>query len=257
MEIQNNMAILLNSPEQVADEHFMMKIKIPGASFFPGQFINIKTSEGTDPLLRRPFSIFDAEGDTATIIIRVIGKGTELLSRMEPGEINVVGPTGNGFTMEENKNLLLAGGGVGNAPLFYLMKELKKRGNRITYIYCSRSASYLFYPEMYEKLADEFIITTDDGSAGVKGFATDVMKDKISAEGYDRVYCCGPDPMMKKTTSLTHKNSPVEVSVENYFGCGVGLCVGCTVDTVDGYKRACVDGPVFDGRKILWENMPD
>jgi dihydroorotate dehydrogenase electron transfer subunit len=98
---------------------------------------------------------------------------------MEPGEINVVGPTGNGFTMEENKKLLLAGGGVGNAPLYYLMKELKKRGNRITYIYCSRSASYLFYPEMFEKLADEFIITTDDGSAGVKGFATDVMKDKI------------------------------------------------------------------------------
>ncbi len=250
------MAILLNRPEQVADEHFMLKIKIPGALFLPGQFINIKISEGTDPLLRRPFSIFDADGDVATIIVRVIGKGTELLSRMEQGGINVIGPTGNGFTMEENKNLLLAGGGVGNAPLFYLMKELKKRGNRITYIYCSRSAAYIFYPEMFKKRADEFIVTTDDGSAGVRGFATDVMKDVISSGSFNRVYCCGPDPMMKKISSLVHENTQVEVSVENYFGCGVGLCVGCTVDTVDGYKRACVDGPVFDGRKILWENMP-
>lgn len=250
------MAIILNRPEKVADEHFMMKIKIPGAIFAPGQFINIKTSDGTDPLLRRPFSIFDADGDVATIIVRVIGKGTELLSRMEPGGINVVGPTGNGFTIEENKNLLLIGGGVGNAPLFYLMKELKKKGNRVTYIYCVRNSSYLFYPEMFEKCADEFTITTDDGSAGVKGFATDVMNERISSPEFDRVYCCGPDPMMEKTSSLVNAKTSVEVSVENYFGCGVGLCVGCTVDTVDGYRRACVDGPVFDGRKILWDKMP-
>ena len=257
MENYNKMAILLNRPEKVADDHFMMKIKVPGVTFIPGQFINIKVSPGTDPLLRRPFSIFDAEGDVATVIIRVIGKGTELLSRMEPGEINITGPSGNGFTMEDNKNLLLVGGGVGNAPLFYLMKELKKRGNRVTYIYCARSSSYIFCPEMFEKTADEFIITTDDGSAGIKGFATDVMKDKISSGEFDRVYCCGPDPMMEKTSSMVNKNTEVEVSVENYFGCGVGLCVGCTVDTVDGYRRACVDGPVFDGRKILWENMPE
>lgn len=256
MEKEREMAILLNRPEQVADEHYMMKIKIPGAIFNPGEFINIKTAEGTDPLLRRPFSIFDADGDVATIIIRVVGKGTELLSRWEPGDINVIGPTGTGFTMEEYKNLLLVGGGVGNAPLFYLLKELKKRGNRVTYIYCARSSSYLFYPEMFEKIADEFIITTDDGTAGIKGFATDVMKDKISSDQFHRVYCCGPDPMMKKTTSLVHPDTEIEVSMENYFGCGVGICVGCTVDTVDGYKRACIDGPVMDGRKILWENMP-
>lgn len=110
---------------------------------------------------------------------------------------------------------------------------------------------------MYRELADEFIITTDDGSEGVKGFATDVMSHIISGENFSRIYTCGPDPMMKKTVKLADENVPVEVSVENYFGCGVGLCVGCTVDTVDGYKRACVDGPVLDGRKILWENMPD
>lgn len=251
------MALLLNNPEPVAKDHFLLSMQMKNCSFRPGQFINIKTAAGTDPLLRRPFSIFDAEGDTLKIVIRVIGKGTELLSEMQPGEIDVIGPSGNGFTIENGKNVLLVGGGVGNAPLYYLMKDLKNKGNRITYIYCARSGEYIFEMDKYRAIADEFIVTTDDGSEGVKGFATVVMADKISMEGYDRIYTCGPDPMMEKVVKLAHADTPVEVSVENYFGCGVGLCVGCTVDTVTGYRRACVDGPVFDGRSILWDKMPD
>ena len=251
------MAILLKRPEEIALGHFMLKVRIPGCVFRPGQFINIKTTGGSDPLLRRPFSIFDADGDVATIVVRVIGRGTELISRMEAGEIDVVGPSGNGFTIMDNSNLLLVGGGVGNAPLFYLLRELKKRGNRITYIYCARSSQYIFGAGAYGEIADEFMITTDDGTAGTRGFATDVLKSVIAKEGYDRIYCCGPAPMMERTVLLSHKGSAVEVSVENYFGCGVGLCAGCTVDTVDGYKRACAEGPVFDGRKILWDKMPD
>lgn len=251
------MALLLGKPEAVSKDHYLLKLKIGGSHTEPGQFINIKVSDGTDPLLRRPFSIFDADGDTLSIIIRVIGKGTALLSGMQPGEVDIIGPTGTGFTLENGKNILLVGGGVGNAPLFYLMRELKKRGNRITYIYCARNSDYVFEKGRYSELADEFILTTDDGSDGVKGFATVVMADKISMPGYDRIYCCGPDPMMERVVALADSGSPVEVSVENYFGCGVGICVGCTVDTVTGYKRACIDGPVFDGRTILWDKMPD
>ncbi len=251
------MALLIDTPEEVAEDHFLLRIVMKNSSFRPGQFINIKTSDGTDPLLRRPFSIFDADGDTAKVIIRVIGRGTELLSRMKAGDINIIGPSGNGFTIERDKNVLLVGGGVGNAPLYYLMKELKEKGNRVTYIYCSRSRDYIFEKNKYRTLADEFILTTDDGSDGVKGFATEVMADKISAAGYDRIYTCGPNPMMEKIVRLAEAGTPVEVSVENYFGCGAGLCVGCTVDTVTGYKRACVDGPVFDGRTILWDKIPD
>jgi dihydroorotate dehydrogenase electron transfer subunit len=251
------MALLLGKPELVAEDHYLLKMNIKNASFSPGQFINIKAADGSDPLLRRPFSIFDADGEILSIIVRVIGKGTELISEMQPGEIDVIGPTGTGFTIESGKNVLLAGGGVGNAPLFYLMKDLKAKGNRVTYIYCARSKGFVFEKDKYLSLADDFFLTTDDGSDGIKGLATDVLADKISMKGYDRIYCCGPDPMMEKTVRLADANTPVEVSVENYFGCGVGLCVGCTVDTVDGYKRACVDGPVFDGRTILWDKMPD
>lgn len=251
------MTLLLEKPEIVAADHYLLKLKMKNASFRPGQFINIKTSEGTDPLLRRPFSIFDADGENFTIVVRVIGRGTELICGMYPGEIDVIGPSGNGFTEEKGKNVLLVGGGVGNAPLFYLMRELKAAGSRVTYIYCSRSKNFVFERERYRALADEFILTTDDGSDGVRGFATDVMADRISMKGYDRIYTCGPNPMMEKVVRLADSSTPVEVSVENYFGCGVGLCVGCTVDTVSGYKRACVDGPVFDGRAVLWDKMPD
>ncbi len=251
------MAIILSNPELVAQDHYLLKMQMKDSAFKPGQFINIKATEGTDPLLRRPFSIFDADGENVSIIVRVIGKGTELICGMKPGEVNVIGPSGNGFTLETNKNVLMVGGGVGNAPLYYLMKELKEKGNKITYIYCSRSKDFVFEKSKYHGLADEFILTTDDGSDGVKGFATEVMADKISMKGYDRIYTCGPDPMMEKVVKLADINTPVEVSVENYFGCGVGLCVGCTVDTTTGYRRACVDGPVFDGRTILWDKMPD
>lgn len=251
------MAILLDKPELVSEDHYMLKLDMKGTASRPGQFINIKTSKGTDPLLRRPFSIFDADGEQVTIVVRVIGKGTGLIAGMLPGEIDVLGPSGNGFTIENGKNVLLVGGGVGNAPLFYLMRDLKKKGNRVTYIYCARSTSFVFEKEKYRGLADKFILATDDGSDGVRGLATDVLRGDISAPGYDRIYCCGPNPMMEKVVELADAATPVEVSVENYFGCGVGLCVGCTVDTVSGYRRACIDGPVFDGRSILWDKIPD
>jgi dihydroorotate dehydrogenase electron transfer subunit len=251
------MTLLLNNPEPVARDHYLLTMQLKNTVFKPGQFISIKTTEGTDPLLRRPFSIFDADGENVSLVVRVIGKGTELICNMKKGGINVIGPSGNGFTMEEEKNVLLVGGGVGNAPLYYLLKELKKKKNKVTYIYCARSENFIFMKEKYKDLAERFLITTDDGTDGIKGIATVVMADVISMKGYDRIYTCGPDPMMEKIVKLANINTPVEVSVENYFGCGVGLCVGCTVDTVGGYKRACIDGPVFDGRTILWERMPD
>lgn len=250
------MAKLINIPEKVAEDHYLLKIQYEGTECEPGQFINIKATENYDPLLRRPFSIFDAGSNIMEVVIRVIGKGTKLISNMEPGDIDIVGPTGKGFTMEENGDLLLVGGGVGNAPLLYLMRKLKEKGNRLTYIYCARNSDYIFNEEKFRELADEVIITTDDGSAGVKGFATEVMSHIISDSKFDRIYTCGPDPMMGRVVKIAHEDVPVEVSVENYFGCGVGLCVGCTVDTIDGFKRACVEGPVFNGRDILWKNMP-
>ncbi|MCL1865733.1 MAG: dihydroorotate dehydrogenase electron transfer subunit [Spirochaetes bacterium] len=249
------MPLLLNQPELLSKDHYLLKIETKESNFNPGQFINIKTSANTDPLLRRPISIFDAEGNSISIVVRVIGKGTELISRMKPGDMDVIGPLGKGFTIEKNKKVILIGGGVGNAPLYYLMKKLNDEGTKVTYIYSVKNKDFIFEKNKFKTLADEFFITTDDGSEGIKGMAVDVLRDKISSKDYDRIYCCGPEPMMEKIVQLANTNTPVEVSVENYFGCGVGLCVGCTVDTVEGYKRACVDGPVFDGRVILWDKM--
>lgn len=251
------MAELLKTPERVARDHYLLTIKMDAPGIMPGQFVNIRTAEGTDPLLRRPFSIYDAEGSVIRVVIRVIGPGTGLLAKMEPGGINILAPLGRGFTIEKGGDVLLVGGGVGNAPLLYLAKELRRSGCRVTYIYSIRSKEYMFGEDEFRASCDRFIVTTDDGSAGIKGFATDAAADIISSTGFSRIYTCGPDPMMMKTVGLAGPDTPVEVSVENYFGCGVGICVGCTVDTTEGYLRACVDGPVFDGRKILWDKMPD
>lgn len=251
------MAELLKSPERVARDHCLLTIKMDEPGIRPGQFVNIRTAEGTDPLLRRPFSIYDADGSVIRVVIRVVGPGTLLLSRMEPGPINMLSPLGRGFTIDKGREVLLVGGGVGNAPLLYLAKELRRSGCRVTYVYSARGAEYIFGIDEYRAAADELIITTDDGSAGIKGFATDAAAGIISDPKFSRIYTCGPDPMMMKTVKMAHPGATVEVSVENYFGCGVGICVGCTVDTTEGYLRACVDGPVFDGRKILWDRMPD
>lgn len=251
------MAFLLQNPEEVALDHYLLTMKMNSRILKPGQFIGIKTTDGTDPLLRRPFSVFDSDGENISIVVRVIGKGTGLIRDMRAGEIDVIGPSGNGFTLENKKNVLIIGGGVGNAPLFYLLRKLKERKNRVTYIYSARSSQYIFMKQRYLDLTDNFTVSTDDGSEGLKGFAVDAFAEIISDTGYDRIYCCGPDPMMEKVVRMADHGTPVEVSVENYFGCGVGLCMGCTVDTVTGYKRACTEGPVFDGRAILWNRMPD
>jgi len=249
------MAILIEKPTQVSRDHYLLKIKMEGTEPLPGQFINIKAAPGTDPLIRRPFSVFDHNEDITETVIRVVGKGTELLCGTEPGEMDILGPLGKGFTMEKNKKIMLAGGGVGNAPLYYLGKELKKMGNDITFIYGSRSDEYIYLEDKFRSFSSEFIISTDDGSAGKKGFVTDIAKELLKTEKFDRIYTCGPTPMMSGLVGIVGDNAPVEVSVENYFGCGIGLCVGCTIDTDCGFRRACIDGPVFDGKSINWDSL--
>lgn len=243
---------LVENPTKIADEHYLLKIKKENLVSVPGQFVNIKAGNGLDPLLRRPFSIFNQQDDILEIVVRVIGKGTELICTMEAGDIDILGPLGNGFTLTENKKTLLVGGGVGNAPLYYLAKELKKKDNTVTFIYGSRSENYIYCEDEFKSACDEFIVTTDDGSKGKKGYVTDVAKELLTSDTFDMIYTCGPTVMMSNVVKLTG-NVPCEVSVENYFGCGIGLCVGCTVNTKDGFKRACVDGPVFAGDYILLE----
>ncbi len=248
------MAYLIEKPQEVCKDHYLLKIDIDQSVSHPGQFANIKIGN-MDPLLRRPFSIYDHNGNVIEIIFKVIGKGTGLLKNItEAGHIDVIAPLGHGFSIQEKKNTLLIGGGVGNAPLYYLAKTLKAKKNKIHYLYAARSKDYIYNKNKYVLISDKFILATDDGSDGCKGLAGDIAAEVLHENNYDIVYICGPAAMMKNITGLLRSNNAqLEVSVENYFGCGIGLCSGCIVETSSGLLRACVDGPVLDGRIINWE----
>lgn len=242
----------LISSTQVARDHYLLTLHTDVSQSVPGQFINIKVGPHTDPLIRRPFSLFDHTGTTMKVIFRVVGKGTHAIAGMSPGTIDCIGPFGKGFTIVSGKKALLVGGGVGNAPLYYLAKLLREHNTQVTYIYGARSHSDIFLLESYQEISNKLILTTDDGSVGQKGTPVEAAKHMCGDSSFDIIYTCGPEIMMKRLTQeLSH--IPIEASLERYFGCGVGLCSGCAVATNDGYKRACIDGPVFDAHTVLWD----
>jgi len=248
-------AEIIEKPREVSLNHYLVRIGRCPQPAYPGQFISIKTGEGTDPLIRRPFSIYDNKDDVTEIIIQVVGRGTRLISASMPGPVDILGPLGRGFSMDGVKKALLVGGGVGNAPLFYLGNKLKTNGASVTYLYGSRSKDFMYLTGDYEAMAHTFITMTDDGTAGKRGFVTEAAREVLASENFDMVYTCGPTPMMAGMVSITPAHIPIEVSLENYFGCGIGLCVGCTVETTGGFRRACMDGPVMDGKSILWDTL--
>jgi len=250
-------AKLLENPVEISRDHYLIRIDSRGMQSQPGQFVNIKTGKHTDPLLRRPFSIHNHEKSIIEIIFKVAGKGTELLrGTVCPSEIDIIAPLGCGFSAIDNGRALLIGGGVGNAPLYYLAKHLREKGNYIQYIYGTRTEELIYLRKKYEEISDDFILCTDDGTCGRKGFVTEAAMEIIQDHTVDNIYICGPSIMMSRMTGCLRSNpAHIEVSIENYFGCGIGVCSGCTIRTTDGQRRACIDGPVFDGKKILWESV--
>jgi dihydroorotate dehydrogenase electron transfer subunit len=239
------------SLEEVSTDHFHIVLSFQEPSL-PGQFINIKPGSSSAPLLRRPISIFSHRDAKLELIVRKIGPGTELISTSD-SSLDILGPLGSPFTLEKNAPVLLVGGGVGNAPLLYLSEKLKDNNCEVDYIYGAAADHFIFAGERFSTICDSFHITTDDGSRGHGGFPTDIMKELIEKKNYARIYTCGPNPLMKKV--VEYAPVPVEVSMENYFGCGIGLCAGCTVETDTGFSRACVDGPVYDGSRIVWDSL--
>lgn len=210
-----------------------------------GQFINIQL----DGLyLRRPISVCDCDDTSVTIIYKVVGKGTEQMSKMAVGEtVDVLTGLGNGYdlSLSGDKPLLL-GGGVGVPPLYMLAKELKKQGKEVSVILGFNTASDVFYENEFKALGCDVTVTTVDGSYGVKGFVTNAYPDE-----YTYFYTCGPEPMLKAIYK-TAKTSG-QMSFEERMGCGFGACMGCSCKTITGYKRICKDGPVMQKEEILWE----
>lgn len=211
----------------------------------PGQFVNIKL----DGLyLRRPISVCDREGDTLTLIYKVVGKGTGQMSGIKSGEkLPLLTGLGNGYDVSvSGQKPLLLGGGVGVPPLYMLAKELIKAGKEVSVVLGFNTKDEVFYEEEFKALGCNVTVTTVDGSCGKKGFVTDALPEE-----YSYYYTCGPLPMLKAV--FNGCKSSGQLSFEERMGCGFGACMGCSCKTVTGYKRICKDGPVLYKEEILWE----
>ncbi len=200
--------------------------------------------------LRRPLSVCDADGDRLTLLYKVVGEGTRALSAMPQGAtLDVLTGLGKGFDADAcRKEALLVGGGLGAAPLYPLAKRLKAQGKRVTVVLGFNKKEEVVLEEEFRGLCDALYLTTMDGSAGIRGLVTDALKQEQPA--FDYYYSCGPLVMMKAVCALLE--GPGEVSLEERMGCGAGFCYGCSIQTQNGPRRVCADGPVFKKEELLW-----
>ena len=210
-----------------------------------GQFVNIKL-DGF--YLRRPISVCDYDGESLTIIYKVVGKGTEYMSELSEGDkLDILTGLGNGYDLTKSgNNPLLIGGGAGVPPMYNLCRKLMVEGKKPTVIMGFNTSDEIFYEEEFKKLGADVIVATADGSKGVKGFVTDAMK----GVSYSYIYTCGPEPMLKAVYNAAESGG--QFSFEERMGCGFGACMGCSCETKYGNKRICKDGPVLDKEEIIW-----
>ena len=211
-----------------------------------GQFVNIQL-EGK--FLRRPISVCDWNGETLTIVYKVVGHGTEQMSGMAAGQqLDILTGLGNGYDLTlAGENPVLIGGGVGVPPMYGCAKKLVEMGIKPTVILGFNVKDEIFYEEEFKALGCDVTVTTVDGSYGVKGFVTNALP-----ENYSYFYTCGPEPMLKAVYKATATSG--QMSFEERMGCGFGACMGCSCKTLTGYKRICKEGPVMKKEEILWES---
>lgn len=261
--------VKLISSEKLKSDIFRLKFFCPeiaeGAK--PGNFVHIRISQNTTPLLRRAFSIFDVDlkKKTFDILFKVVGLGTKILSEKKIGHgLDVLGPLGNSFFVpSKEQKLVLVAGGMGIAPLMflaiYLVKNEKIEPKKINFLYGEKTKNRFVCRDKLKKLKVKTILTTEDGTKGFKGKVTDLFlknRKKPSFEKNCFIYSCGPQKMMKKMSELSKKHDFFcQLSLETHMPCGLGACFGCVVkykenDTTSTYKRVCVDGPVFDAREV-------
>ena len=226
----------------------------PLPEILPGQFVQVRVDGSPSTYLRRPISIHDVDFDQneVALLVQQVGEGTRHLAAAETGDIiNMVLPLGNGFSLpEKDEKVLLVGGGIGIAPLYYFAKMLNEKGIRPSLLLGGKSETDLIRLEEYRQLGETFV-TTEDGSLGEKGFVT--QHSVWQKQSFDKIYVCGPKPMMKAVAKLAaEKDVWCEVSLENLMACGLGACLCCVEDTVDGHVCVCKEGPVFNTRRLKW-----
>ena len=226
----------------------------------PGQFIMISCAKsGSSPLLRRPISIHDIDGDKVSLLYKVIGSGTALMKDMSVDEsVSLLGPLGQGFTVADTHHHCLVGGGIGTAPLVHLGKEILATNSdaQLTFLEGARTADDLIILDKFSALGD-VKVSTDDGSEGLHGFVTALLSDITYSDM--TVYTCGPIPMMKGVAAIAKQHGwKCQVAMETHMACGMGACLGCSYpragehEGVEKYLHVCKDGPVLDS-EILWD----
>lgn len=222
----------------------------------PGQFVEVRVDGSPSTFLRRPISInfVDRENNELWLLVATVGEGTKQLAKLKFGDVlNCVLPLGNGFTpAKTGEKVLLVGGGVGVAPLLYMGAEMKRQGIEPTFLLGARTADDLLMLPIFNMYGRAYV-TTEDGSMGEKGFVTN--HSILSKEHFDRISTCGPTPMMKAAARYARQNNvDCEVSLENLMACGLGACLCCVEKTTEGNLCVCKDGPVFNIKKLLWQD---
>ena len=250
--------LTVKSVEHINEKYVLLKLtdENPLPEMLPGQFVEIQVDGSKTTFLRRPISIndVDREDNTLHLLIACIGDGTRQLGTLAVGaKVNIMLPLGNGFTMPESsdKKHLLVGGGVGVAPLMYLGRKIKEMGGEPTFLLGARSKKDLLLIDEFKEIGRVFI-TTEDGTEGEKGFVTN--HSVLSSETFDMISTCGPKPMMMAVARFAAKAGvECEVSLENKMACGVGACLCCVEDTLNGHVCVCKEGPVINIKKLKWQ----
>lgn len=250
---------VVRSNERLSDSYSLLKLQPADGSAIidtcAGQFVEVEVPDSKSTFLRRPISInfVDRERNELWLLVRVAGEGTRHLVALAEGRVlSLVLPLGKGFSIPADtvSKVLLAGGGVGVAPMLYLGSELKKRGFEVAFLLGARSKGDLLELEELEKIGSVYV-STDDGSMGEHGLIT---KNSALQKSWQMLYCCGPMPMMKAMASYAMRNNiECEVSLENRMACGVGACLCCVEDTVEGNLCVCKEGPVFNIKRLKWQ----
>jgi dihydroorotate dehydrogenase electron transfer subunit len=255
---------LIRENNEFMPGHFKLSCQVPEVAQLakPGQFVHLQVSKETDPLLRRPISIFAADESAGeiTLVYRVAGRGTALLSKLTPGQqLDLLGPLGNGFHLptEDRAPIMVIGGGIGLAPLQYLLRQLISTGHQVTFLAGLREKGQLPILSFFPKNKAKTVIATDDGSYGEKGLVTGISDELFKKEVFSLIYACGPEGMLAKVAEQAVRYSiPCQVSLERTMACGVGACLGCTCETWQegrlAFSHVCKDGPVFWGSEVFF-----
>ena len=269
-----NIKAKILTKEEVASNIFLIKLSVPSITqeALPGQFIHIKCSTDNYPLLRRPLSIhrIDKEKGEIYILFQVVGEGTKLLSQRVIGDdLDIIGPIGNGFNIyPESRKIMIVGGGIGVAPLLALCEETIRKGKEVRVLIGALKKELVIGEENFRKLGAKVDVSTDDGSYKYKGLVIDLLERSIR-EGWlaDQIFACGPKLMLRKTVEISlDAHIDCQVSLEERMACGIGACLGCVCKIKAKeknnnqnqikyiYKRVCVDGPIFEGSEVVWDD---